>query len=241
MEQIHNLNNQKDKIQKNNDLEKRNEKEKSIHDKIENLFDVYDNGEERIGLLLELLAPLINDNLIKDQDQMKINLLNCSKLNNKNEFVDKVMETITPLITFLIDNPDLEKRLVDERPLNLRRKIFNDFNKYEQIGQYISYGITGRTLHIHLPDASDLIKGKSRSILFSEMENDFNNLAEILNNHKEIKEVTASSWIVANNPNILEKLGFVIDHEHDSIDKEGRKTSVSYIPRDKFLEKYLKN
>lgn len=241
MEQVNNLNNQKSLIPKDNNLEAINIKEKIIYNSIENLFEAYNNGEQRVNLLIEFLSPYLSNNLIKEQDQIKIDLLGCVNLNNKNEFISRVTEIVKPIISLVVNNPEIEIKFKNEQPLELKRKVFNIFNKYEQIGKYISYGITGRTLHIHLPDASDLIKDKSRTILFSEIENDFNNLAKVVDNNSQIKEIVASSWIVANNPNILNNFGFIINHKYDSIDKEGKESKFSSISRDEFLKRYLKN
>jgi len=104
---------------------------------------------------------------------------------------------------------------------------------------YISYGIDDEILHIHLPDADDLIKGKLRRFLFDEITSDFNNLAKIVDNNKQINKVTASSWLVASKSNILEHFGFTIDNEYDSLVERGRNSKYSSITRDKFLERYL--
>lgn len=221
------------------DAEKIKIKEKGIHDSVENLFNAYDNGEQRVSLLLELLDPYLNDNLIEEQDEIKNSLLNCIKLNDKNEFIDKVMEIVKPVLSFIDNNPDIKKKFENEQPKEFKRKIFNTFNNFEQVGKYISYGIDGKTLHIHLPDADDLIKGKSRTVLFDELKSDFNNLAKIVDSNDQIKEIVASSWLVASKSNILGYFGFVIDDKSESLDKEGRISKYSSISSKDFLEKYL--
>ena len=119
------------------DAEKIKIKEKGIHDSVENLFNAYNNGEERVNILFKLLNPYLSSNLIKEQDEIKKSLLNCINLKNKNEFVNKVMEIVKPVIFFINNNPDIEKRFKEEQPKELTREIFNKFNNFEQIGKYI--------------------------------------------------------------------------------------------------------
>ncbi|MEI7688680.1 MAG: hypothetical protein WCI91_00665 [Candidatus Nomurabacteria bacterium] len=235
MEKIHNQN----EINLNNNQEEIKIDENRIRKSAENLFVAYNNGEQRIDLLVELLNPYLKSNLIEKQDEIKKDLLSCVNINDKNIFVNRIIEIVKPILLFIDKNPDIKKILDKEQSKDFKRKTFNVFNNYEQIGKYISYGIDDKTLHIHLPDADDLIKGKSRTILFDELKSDFNNLAKIVKDNDNINEIIASSWLVASKSNMLEHLGFVIDNESSTLDREERVSKYASISREDFLTKYF--
>ncbi|HAE36547.1 TPA: hypothetical protein DEP30_02135 [Candidatus Nomurabacteria bacterium] len=213
--------------------------EKDIHAKLTNIFKHYNNGNDRINFIVEFLHPYFYDNLIENQEEIKSNLLNCSKIEDEQQFVDEVKKVTKPILSFIKEDPNTFRKFQDTSSEEFQRNNFNVLNNYEQIGTYISYGIDKNVLHIHLPPAHNLIKNKSRTILFDELTNDFHNLSKIVDSNTEIKRIVAGSWIVASYPNIIEKLGFIIHDNHDSKDREGRDTSFSSMSRDAFLSKYL--
>jgi hypothetical protein len=203
-----------------------------------NVFKYYNNGKDRINFIINSFAPYFDNNLIRKKEETKEKLLACAELNEENKFVNEIFEIIKPIIIFIKKNPEIEREFRDSTPEKVKREAFNILSGYEQIGTYISYGIDGKILHIHFPDAKELIKNKGVNFLINEIKNDFRNLAKVVDNNKQIEEITATSWMVNKLSTTLEKLGFFIIND-DFKDKEERNVKHAVISRNVFLDKYL--
>jgi hypothetical protein len=108
------------------------------------------------------------------------------------------------------------------------------------LNEIMYYGGRDDYIHIHLANARDL--KNLRALVLDGLQK----LAEVIKNNEKVKTIEATSWIVAKNPGLMEKMGFEVEGEideefrrrHFSDDK--RKISKATIGREEFLKRYLK-
>ncbi len=112
------------------------------------------------------------------------------------------------------------------------------------INEMLHYGTYKDELYLHVFPVSTLSDGEKLKLL----RNGFKQLATQLKTSeslKEIKTVIGTSWIVAQSPGLMQKLGFTNDGEisKEEYEKffayETRKVSKAHIDKNKFLELYL--
>ena len=115
----------------------------------------------------------------------------------------------------------------------------NKNREFTAINELLSYGKDEDLIHIHVvPDQ------KVENFMTS-FRSGMERLAEMIDADKSIKEVTATSWIVAKHPKILERAGFVVDGEIEEVMRKahfaGEKRTVwkAHISRKDLLKKYL--
>jgi len=99
-------------------------------------------------------------------------------------------------------------------------------------------------IFIHLAPAEEFIKENGIANLKKEVEKGLAKLAEIVESNKNIEKITATSWIVAKNPLILERLGFTVVGEisekerMEDFNNEKRPVAKAFIERSDFLARY---
>jgi len=111
------------------------------------------------------------------------------------------MEILEPIMMFKITHPKIVEKIERDVELkdNLRLSevLSAEFNEEE-----------GK-VNIHLAPATELIKDEGIGNFKKEVEVGLKKLAEILLSNDKIKEVWATSWIVAKNPTLVKRLGFI--------------------------------
>ena len=154
----------------------------------------------------------------------------CAKIGNKNEFVEAVIEIIKPFVELALEKPELFV------PAEGRDREFIKIN------ELLSYGVSasGNQIHIHIVPDEAIRNGFSRLI-----NEGLRELAKVVKENEQIKSINGTSWIIAKQPRILEKLGFTLDGE---ISEEvrakhfpGEKMEIheAHMSREDFLDKYL--
>lgn len=122
------------------------------------------------------------------------------------------------------------------------RSSFSPKEKFISANELVSYGMEDDLIHIHV-----VPKEKVENI-FIKFREGLQEIAKIVNENPNIKKVSGSSWLVAENAEALERrYGFTIDGE---IDEKMRKEHFAYekrkvwgmhIDREEFLRRYLIN
>jgi hypothetical protein len=154
---------------------------------------------------------------------------------SREEFVSKSFELLKELIDKRIENPELFERM--------HREIFFSRSGNIKLSELMYFNvINGDTAMIHIAP-----KGENMGI--SEIIRAFRlgmvELAKQVAVDDKIKEILATSWIVAANPGLLEKAGFTIGGEINEKTKiehfnhETRPVSWASMSREVLLEKYL--
>jgi len=212
---------------------------KKVRSDISNIFDNSKAGENRRETLLSKVGPILVPEILgsKLSEEERKNILEelkkCGDIENREEFIEKVLIILNPLIELRRKDPGTFEKI--------RREAFIKGGGFIPVNEIFSYGLENDFIHIHLAPAETM--GLAEKL--SAIKNGLEELAKIVNDNKSIKEIVATSWIVAENPKILERLGFEIEGEIDEETKrkyfanEERAVAKASISREKFLESYL--
>lgn len=219
--------------------------QESINDKMRAfLAEIYTGQQEpqaRLSAILERLGPFLTYKEDSGLDQsvieeIKQNITQYTQLSDQEEFINSSMICLEPLFRWQENDPtSFEARL---------RESFVIKEGFIPLNEMLSYGYGKDYVHIHLAPSETLgVKEK-----FALLEDGFKKLAEILKSNPELKEVRATSWIVAANPELMEKkLGFNLKGEISPEEKNKyfRPEAEKNIPvhkaiigRDDFINKY---
>lgn len=122
----------------------------------------------------------------------------------------------------------------------MRRRNFLAGGEFVRINDIVSYGISGDDLYIHFSPAEDMTLGKARELFTQGL----HNLAKVLEKHDEVKVISATSWMVAAQPKLIERFGFTVEGPIDEETRmrdfalETRPVNRASISREDFLQKY---
>jgi len=216
------------------ELEIKEEKDEELErakDSFAVVFDNHKDGEERVRVITDRLGKILDSDDF-DGEEVKKSLQACSKIEDKKEFVDGVMLALQPVLTFRKNNPQAFEKLA--------REVAMSQEGMKPLNEIMYYGGRDDYIHIHLANARDL--KNLRALVLDGLQK----LAEVIKNNEKVKTIEATSWIVAKNPGLMEKMGFEVEGEideefrrrHFSDDK--RKISKATIGREEFLKRYLK-
>ncbi len=107
----------------------------------------------------------------------------------------------------------------------------------------IGYTVAGESLDLHVQSArtlSTVEKVRAIKTALAELSDRLKTEAEL----SDVAEITATSWIVANNPRLMEKLGFTIDgpvsadDQPDDLAHRGKDAWQAHISIEDFLKKH---
>lgn len=190
--------------------------------------------DERVNKLKENLEHFYTHlGQVVDVEDIRRRVEACRDLTDEAAFVDQAFQAVQPLIAHQVDHPDIA------------RQIFHERHNFTQLNEVLSYGLAeeGTVAHIHLAPATDIANLRTTVI---------DGLCELARRMKadpvelgRVGRVAASSWIIAEHPRIMERLGFTIDGpiseagaqralEHG----ETRPSLRAHIDRDDFLNTY---
>ncbi len=222
-----------------------NEIEEVMREKIERdlekIFDSVQNGEDRVEKLMwkfeSVLKPdVLSREVITEDEVQKIlgGFQECSKIEDRNEFIERIIFLIKPLTDLAKNNPQEFEAA--------RRKAFAKEGGFIPLNEILSYGIENNgTVHIHLAPAQTLDNQEKMNLLID----GFKKLAEVVKNNEEITNISATSWIVAKAPKTMQKFGFRVTGEISDEMKEkhftdeDRPVHKAVMTREEFLAKYL--
>lgn len=193
----------------------------------EKRFDVF---LERLKGFLEIAGGI---GLKADEiDKVKNNLSECSLLENKEEFIQQGLLALKPLAEWKKNNEVLFEAKM--------RENFVSSSGFIRLNESLSYGKDKNSVHIHVAPSKTMSDWEK----YVNLKDGLRKLQEVLRNDEEIKQVTASSWIVATvvGGRIMKKLGFTVTGEISPEFKEkffkGEERPVfeAHIDRDDFLK-----
>lgn len=225
---------------------KRNEKNDDSsyainNQRLELFFERFSTNEQKIEVLNELLEMHLNDeilqklNLDTSIEKIKEQFQQCKDIDNPAEFIKRIHAILKPI--------DIARKKHPEVFAKIERKIFIESHpSFIPLNEILLYRIDDGDLHLHLAPAADF--GTSKKISLTK--DAFEKLLKIISSDKEIREVSATSWIVANSPKLFIRMGFKIQgpisKETRKIDfeSETRPISRATMSRRDFLDKYSK-
>ncbi|MFA6270138.1 MAG: hypothetical protein WC657_02930 [Candidatus Paceibacterota bacterium] len=209
------------------------EKYKKYTAYLENIFYNKDKPEELEKFYSEIrdlanVAGLDSGILI---EKFKLSL----DLNSLEDFVSSAFEILKDIINLNINHPEIFERMRRERIMQAKGNIRLSELVYYDVD--LEHGVA----RIHIAPGKDI----NPILILRSFREGLKKLAKELEEDERIKEIKADSWIVASNPGLLEKAGFVIDGPITDEERERyfsgdpRPISKSHINRETFLEKYL--
>ncbi len=147
------------------------------------------------------------------------------------EFVELSFERLKKLFDQKIEHPEIFEKIRREAMGNIR------------LSELMYYTIDRRnwTALIHIGPKGDLSLGE----ILKAFRDGLHELAKQVEEDERIKEIRATSWIVASNPGLLEKAGFTVEGPVDEKTKiedfrdETRPISSAHMSRERLLEKWL--
>lgn len=148
--------------------------------------------------------------------------------------VDSVCHVMNDVASMYITREALEAR---------QREQFMSHGDFTPLSEALAFGVSNGTAHIHLAPSSALGIAKLRA----DVEAGLRELARRMQEDEELRGVETikgTSWIVAKNPRLLERLGFTIDgpiseREHQThFAEELRPVASAHMDRADFLARY---
>ena len=227
------------------DAEKLKEREENNERKLRDFFgEIFDNNEDPEKRFAEFTKNLqkflimtgANSLSQEDINQINIDIKSCCLLKDKEMFMDQGIVSLARLIDWQREN----EGIFEEN----ERKAFIENSGFIPLNEMLSYGKHGESsIHIHVAPSNTLSVGTKLSLL----KDGFRNLQEVLKKDEKIKEITASSWIVATESgrSILEKFGFTVvgeispEMKEKFFKSETRPVGEAFINREDFLKQNI--
>lgn len=208
-----------------------------LKQEIEKIFDTYKDKEERFTSVLSKIQILIEKGIL--DEKIIPELREYSGIENKNEFVDKMLVLLEPVLKIKVSNP----RLIEK----IQSDAGHEKENFIKLNEVLSYGISGdgKSVHIHLASLRELIREIGQDNLLNLVSDGLKELARIFEKDSNLLKVTATSMVITNNPQRMSTLGFVIKGPISKEDREKhwkgdeRDIGVAEMSRDVLLN-YLK-
>ncbi len=154
---------------------------------------------------------------------------------NPDVFVNTSFEAVKDLIDHRIEHPEAFERVRREGVLQHQGNV-----KLSEL-MYYNMDMENNTAFIHIAPKGDMKLGE----IIRSFREGMKELARQVKEDERIKEIQATSWIVASNPGLLKKAGFIVEGAIDEktkiehFDNETRMVSWAHISREDLLKKYL--
>jgi hypothetical protein len=183
---------------------------------------------------LECIKEAIrNDVPTKEVTESAISELEkCDCAAGQKEFREAIFQALKPIADLRVEKPELFEQKEKEDVQNKETFV--------QVNELFSYEIDKDHIHIHV-----VPEDRVENVL-SKFNEGLQKLTKVVEEHPEIKSVTATSWIVGEYPKIIERFGFTLDGEIDKelrekhFKNEKRKVWMAHMNRDEFIKRYLK-
>jgi len=199
-------------------------------------FDEFSDPNERINVIIKRIEPFfqhIDKKILPEEkaDEIKNALLACENISDKQQFLDEIMGALKPTLEIREAHADKFEEA--------QARAMNESGGFTEINRLLSYGKHKHIIHIHAP-AGETVGNK-----ISLYRDGMKKLAEIVNNDPEIKEITATSYLVASHPGLFTRAGFKVEDVSDEFCQEHfpgeeREIKIAKIDREEFLRRFLK-
>lgn len=199
-------------------------------------FDEFSDPNERINAIIKRIEPFfqhIDKKILSEENANNIRnaLLACENISDKQQFLDEIMAALRPAI-------EIREAHADKFEYAQARAM-NESGGFTEINRLLSYGKHKHMIHIHAP-AGETVDNK-----ISLYREGMRKLAEIVDNDPEIKEITATSYLVASHLGLFTRAGFTVEDISDEFRQEHfvgekREIKIAKIDREEFLRRFLK-
>jgi len=214
-----------------------------INQELKDTFgSIFNNKQEinrRIDSLIIKLESLQNNGLVFNKEKIVKDLRESVDIKNQEEFIFHLLKTLEPIVALRINQSKIFEKVQRENTINSNGNLKLSEVLYTSLNEQ-----NKNEIFIHLAPAEEFIKENGIANLKKEVEKGLAKLAEIVESNKNIEKITATSWIVAKNPLILERLGFTVVGEisekerMEDFNNEKRPVAKAFIERSDFLARY---
>jgi hypothetical protein len=228
-----------------NPVEQQNIKISAIKEEMRgNLGRLYDNREKelnnRIDDFISKLESLQKNGVAFDKEGIINGLRESADIKDREVFISHLIKILEPIIIIQATQPKVIEQVQRENTINGPDNL-----KLSEVLYMSINGQNEKEAEIHLAPATELIKQDGIGNFRKEVENGLKKLAEIIKTNDNIEKITATSWIVAKNPSLLERLGFTVigeiskeEREQENYRDEKRPIAKAFMKREDFLFKY---
>jgi hypothetical protein len=200
-----------------------------------------DKGEmnNRINAFVLQLENLEKAGLVFNKEEIVKGVRESIWIEDREKFITRLIEILEPLTILRATQSKIFEKIERDETINSSGNL--------RLGEVLYVGFENETANLHLAPAAELIKDKGIANFKQEIESGLSELARIMQGDENIKEVWATSWIVAKNKLLLEKLGFtfvgeISEMENDTnyVDRHGNKRpfASAFMKREDFLARY---
>lgn len=185
------------------------------------LFDEFQDPQERIEVLLSRMEWIFEINVV-DGKKILENLQGLSEENDRQEFINKIVEALSPILELSKKNPEVfeeaQRKFVQEKGGNVVNEVFY-------------YDMHEGGVEIHVFPAKSLGPAKIKKKFLEGLRE----LANVIEKDSSLTTIKAVSWIIFEKPALVELLGFTVT----GMNEEQREGNAE-ISREEFLKRYLK-
>lgn len=164
-------------------------------------FDTYKSEEERLNGFLLRIGIFIKEGIL-DKEKFTLELKECSKIVDKEEFINRTLIVLEPILEIRKKKP----RLVEK----LHAESFLEQGKFIKLNEVLSYGVYKDIAHIHLAPSKELLREIGKEKYLSLISDGLKKLAKIVEGNETILRITTTSPVVKDNPRRMAQFGFFI-------------------------------
>lgn len=198
----------------------------------ESFWDLYPEPAERIDRIKKKVK-VIAEQVLEDSEAFMASIEACQYIEEKEVFVQAIVSAVEPLRQARLEDPVGFEAA--------QREYFYAIEKFIQVNDLISYSLKGSTVEIHIAPSQTVSMGKKLTMLREGL----TGLAKVVQENEDVETITGTSWIVAQHPALMEKLGFEVegqisdDEMREEFPAENREVHRARINRQELLDKYL--
>lgn len=164
------------------------------------LYQQADTNAARIAKIKESLSHFFSNAGEKlDAQAITARIESLADAPDEETFVDQAVAAMQSILHFQREHPDIARRIMLER------------HKFTPLNEVLSYGLTddGEIVHIHLLPTTD--QPRLRSLVLDGLRVLARQIQEHPENFVQLRAITATSWIVAEYPEVMKRLGFSVN------------------------------
>jgi|SRR3989344_4936623 len=222
-----------------------NVKREETRSRLRRSFDEQEEGgfANRINTLIAQLDVFEKGGLVFDKLSIVNGLKESLEIHDREKCLAYLLKVLEPLIILQVTHQNIFEKVARgitmDRPGN--RKLSEVLYCFES-----SLNDDSEEILIHLTTAKDFMTRDKIGDFKNEIVKGLTELAKIIKNYPNIKEILAVSWIVPMSRKRLEELGFTFagvlseEEKKDGFASEGRPVGRAFIKREDFLARYGK-
>ncbi len=195
-------------------------KEQLRKDKLGEIFDSHNIGSKRMKSLLFRLKPFLDSEEI-DGEEIKVQLEALADIEDRDEFIEKTFSILRPVYELETKNLAELQTIIDKNHLEIQRNSV-------EVNEVFNYDIEGEIANIHLSPAKGFPIKELKKLYLEGLIT----LAKVIEKNEYIATIKAHSWIVSENPKLIERLGFTLTDDY-------QKSYNAIISKEDFLKRYL--